>query len=246
MNSHNTVFTELEEWEWSNFDYRNIQWIQKGVISLEDFLNKFDRSKWPNKHNYTDIYTFLLKLQLYINKNSIPITDPVQYLAYLYYQKNIWTHTIFNKIWQLTHYWDYTKLCYLFKYVFNWELRPNTHITVPKEKLNNLKLDTQREFFKSTILRLLASDKVQNKNYDWSFNLVEFNNIEAKKCKIIYLFCYILWTDEDNFVWMLYKMHANKVWPTMIANELNRFADNMWYWNLVDVNKDSILNMLWI
>lgn len=221
-----------------------VEGINWWIKSLDDFFNRFSVSNWPNCHNYYNMSCFFNKLKVHLRDKNHFITNPVEYLAYLYYYKIKGTSTIFKEIWNLSHYSDYTKLWHLFTDTLWWTLRENTYMSVPKIENNNKKLEIQRQNFKNVLFWLL--DSKTDFNTIWKkFDLDTYNSTKKTKiCKLKYLFCYLMSLDEDEFVWYLFKMYNKWVWPTMIASELNIFADNMWYWLLIKADKDLVMRLL--
>ena len=208
---------------------------------MEDFLYDYSISNWPNKENYKDIYIFLCKI-----KKIIPTAtdnDSINFLAYLYYWKRLWCPEIYKIVWHLSHYPEYSKLNYLFREIFLWELRSKWEMSTNKQSRMDKEIEFKREVVRTEISDLLDIGEF-NEDKCAVFEMDVFTHINTKKAKIIYILKYLLGLNEKKVLELLINLKNKWVWKVSMAREIKLFFDNMWYWNLVNVDKDTISRII--
>lgn len=213
------------------------------IKTLTDFLNKYSISSWPNSWNYNDIHYSLKKLEKALKTNDwngTSITDPIEYLHYLYFEKRHWAPTIFKEVWKFFHYDDYSKLNYLFKEIFSWKVRKNWENTswkISVKEINNRRIKKETKETKEMINDILSLKEVTESNFKDSLNRKNFpelseetlNELIYSKVKMLKILWVISWKDEEKIKEIIISTRQNWTWATMIAKEIQELFDTLWF-----------------
>lgn len=213
--------------------------IWNPIRTFEAYMKEYDLNdlayKWPQKN----IHESLNKIEWYLvdtNWNGTWILDPIEYLHYLYFTKEVWNPTIFNELWEYFHYKDYTKLNYLFRNVFFWKLRKNTDKSNWRNKIwiHNNKKRIEKENLKAkklidTILSWKDIKDINVNDYE-ELEPVIIKSSFHTKFKMLKVLSVISWKEEIKIIQLMISEMDNKEWAnaTAIASEIQKIFDNLW------------------
>lgn len=230
-NSHNT----WDQMPWIfvlDFDVKKCPYLNRDSITSIDEFNAKPSKKW----SHARIFPKLDALQKWLRKNFNNDVDPIQYLIYLYYEKELSTYEILERTQALWFpYQNQSSLHKLFTRSFWWKLRDNKEMTERRKrkisrksspslqwlKKSKEKLweENSKKFHDSLIQILDLTHTVKN----W-FSIEQYHSFDKKSDKIFYL----LETYEDISFKVLCDIAKNtNMWWTSLARIINNKLENI-------------------
>ncbi len=235
------IFMRLREQ--NKFDVYKEPKLKWWIVSLEWFLSKYDVKKWINYKAYARIYDFLVKI-----KNNLPnwFSDPIVYMAYLYYFKKLNNTQIIETLWVE---WLYVKPRYLssnlFLNIFWWKLNPLVN-KWPNAKwnVNNNWVQKQKDIIKNDIDTVLQFYRKLGSRTGIEFDKKLFDWIDSQEEKTIYLLSYLLCLKQTSVFEFLNDLLIQHVSYKIIASELNIFLDNNGCSPLISITEEALRNIV--
>ena len=213
----------------------NIPKIQKEDLWITDmyaFTRNNTNKKWELKKSLFRSKELISKIIIYLDENYSNKIDPIQYLKHLYYNEENWfsVDVIANRFdHDIRHLYDFLNE------ILWWELRDKNERTETWIKRGNKSLNTTwltknrnkksnnaLAKFNNELTFILENDDDNNDDIksNYEFNIEEYNKIDWKYRKIIYLMSIVLNFDIKKTIKTINDLR-NIVSSMVIAREFN-------------------------
>ena len=223
----NKLTTKTEEYNF-NINKYNIKWIK----SFNEFIQIYTSTKtWKFNWKYNSVKEKLNNLSDILKVKFKQEIDPVEYLIYLYFAKQISIIDISNNLKQLWINYPKSSLHNLYHNVLDLELRDRLEQT-PSRKLKDINKWENNVFNKEKIEETQkAIDKIllNNKWTNIGFNLIEYSrqkNITNKIIYLLYNFSFIKEKNIDSLYKFISKLYNSWLWTYRIKNVLESITNN--------------------
>lgn len=191
-----------------------------------DFIEKYSTKKWHLNWNYEWINLKLVQLAISINSRSIDNIDPVSFLIYLYYYKQLSLDSIkelLEKYW--IDFWERKNFWRLLNTVFWWELRWN-HTETPSKKEKDQKKARNLEIHSTRRIETQDEiDRILNLSIWTSFSIEEYKTKKTKKQNISYVlfsFWVIKKDNEENLKNFINDLQEKGFWARRIVEIITK------------------------
>ncbi len=257
----NTWTQTVWSWEvgWSTYKDFTLKTKVSGIISWEDFLNIKIQNPTYYKRNLRPLEKRLENIHSYLKELSYKNTDPIKFLAYMYFDEQASTRDISNKLQSIWITYTESSISHLFWKILGWNLREqydeNNDVTKRKNKSkyrkNALQLHEVTKNFWNEKRNWVTQWIVQDiQKILWKWVLVESTEERIKEVKkwfekVKVIFSEILGKNIYDFIRDLSKNHK----PPTISLIINTIVKTIWAELNIDsetpeVSKNTIIYIL--
>ncbi len=236
QNSWNQSHWDWETWwKYKNFTLKTKIW---GIRSFEGFLNIKKQNPTYYKRNLWALVKRLESIQLYLNEQWYKNIDPIEYLAYLYFDEQASTRDISDILRSIWIRYNETSVGYLFWKILGWNLRDQyddkNKVTKKKNKAKYRRnapqlLEITKNFWNEK-RNLVTQWIVQDiQNILWKWIILESTKERIKEIKkwfekVKVIFSEILNKDIYDFIKDLSNNHK----PPTISLIINTIVKTIW------------------